>query len=187
VQRLRFEAVYDGNVDFVWRVISRLGVPPPAVPDVAHEVFVVAHGKLGELQGRSIQPWLLQIARLAVHDYRRTLGHWDPPRSEEGVRLVDADPPPTDGNAPRAAVASSQAALLLHGILAEMGDQEREVFVLAELEQLPIPDIAEAIGVHPTTAHSRLELAREAFNRSIARHQGAIDDDDSLSLANEVF
>ena len=52
-----------------------------------------------------------------------------------------------------------------------MDDQKREVFVLAELEQLPVPEIAEAIGVNVNTAYSRLRLAREAFNQAIARHQ----------------
>ncbi len=172
VQPLTFEGVYDDNVDFVWRVIARLGVPAPSVPDVAQEVFVVVHKKLAEFQGlSSIRTWLFQIARLAVQDYRRTVRRKEPPRSEEGPVLVDADRLPSDGSSPEAAAAKSQAARLLHVILSDMDDQKREVFVLAELEQLPVPEIAEAIGVNVNTAYSRLRLAREAFNQAIARHQ----------------
>ncbi len=169
VPSLTFEGVYDDNVDFVWRVIARLGVPPSAVPDVAQEVFVVVHKKLAEFQGlSSIRTWLFQIARLAVQDYRRTVRRKEPPRSEEGL---DADRLPSSGSSPEAAAAKSQAARLLHVILSDMDDQKREVFVLAELEQLPVPEIAEAIGVNVNTAYSRLRLAREAFNQAVARHQ----------------
>ncbi len=168
----RFEDVYDENVDFVWRVVARLGVRPESVPDVAQEVFVVVHRKLGEFEGlSSIRTWLFQIARRVVHDHRRTARRKEPPpdRANEpvDVETVQAG----EEQAPDVSAARAEAVRLLHAILEDLDDEKREVFVLAELEQLPAPQIAEAVGINVNTVYSRLRLARGAFNQALARHQ----------------
>jgi RNA polymerase sigma-70 factor, ECF subfamily len=172
VQTLRFEEIYDQNVDFVWRVVARLGVRPSAVEDVAQEVFVVVHKKLAQFRGDSqIRTWLFQIARLVVHEHRRTSRRKDTPLGSDGG-LTEVDSLPTHADAsPEHAAARSEAVKVLHAILEDMDDQKREVFVLAELEQLPVPEIATALGVNLNTVYSRLRLARAAFNQALVRHQ----------------
>ncbi len=167
-----FEEVYDENVDFVWRIVARLGARPASVEDVAQEVFVVVHRKLPEFHGlSSIRTWLFQIARRAVHDHRRTIrrreppaGHGEAPVDIETVRASEQDSP--DASAERA-----EAVRMLHAILDDLSDEQREVFILAELEQLPAPQIAEAIGINVNTVYSRLRLARAAFNQALVRHR----------------
>ena len=51
----------------------------------------------------------------------------------------------------------------------ELDEEKREVFVLAELEQFPVTEIAEALAINTNTAYSRLRLAREAFAKAAAR------------------
>jgi RNA polymerase sigma-70 factor, ECF subfamily len=170
---LTFEEVYDDNVDFVWRVVARLGVRPAAVEDVVQEVFVVVHRKLGEFQGMSsVRTWLFQIARGAVYNHRRTVRRKETPTTPSDTdESFDVERVPARGeSSPEMAAARAQAVRLLHAILSDMDDQKREVFVLAELEQLPAPEIAEAIGVNVNTVYSRLRLAREAFNQALVRH-----------------
>ena len=62
---------------------------------------------------------------------------------------------------------------LLWRLLGELGPLKREVFVLAELEEMTMPEIAEAIGVPLNTAYSRLRVARQEFNDALARHESA--------------
>jgi RNA polymerase sigma-70 factor (ECF subfamily) len=50
-----------------------------------------------------------------------------------------------------------------------MPDERREVFVLAELEQLSVVDIASAVGANVNTVYSRLRAARADFERGVAR------------------
>ena len=43
--------------------------------------------------------------------------------------------------------------------------------MLADIAELTVPEIAEALGLKVNTAYSRLRLAREAFEAAIARHR----------------
>jgi RNA polymerase sigma-70 factor (ECF subfamily) len=54
-------------------------------------------------------------------------------------------------------------------LLDELDGDKREIFVLAELEELPVPEIAELLGLKLNTAYSRLRLARGAFEAALAR------------------
>ena len=167
-----FEEVYDEHVEFVWRVVGRLGVRPESVEDVAQEVFVVVHRKLGEFQGlSSIRTWLFQIARRSVQDYRRTVRRKEPP-PDHGQERIDVETVHAgDESAPDATTARAEAVRILHAILEDLDYEKREVFVLAELEQLPAPEIAQAVGINVNTVYSRLRLAREAFNQALARQE----------------
>jgi RNA polymerase sigma-70 factor (ECF subfamily) len=172
---LVFEEVYDQNIEFVWRVVARLGVRQSSVEDVVQEVFVVVYRKLAEFRGTSsVKTWLYQIARLAVHEHRRTVRRKEPPALQSGAEPGEAFDVESvagrDDSSPELSAAKKQAVRLLHGILEDMDDQKREVFVLAELEQLPVPEIADAIGVNVNTVYSRLRLARAAFNQALVRH-----------------
>jgi RNA polymerase sigma-70 factor (ECF subfamily) len=159
-----FEAVYEEHFAFVWRTVRRLGVPERSVDDAVQDVFVVVHRRLRVFEGRSsMRTWLYGIARRVAHDHRRRVG-----RKERGEALPDglADP---SAPAPDREVARAQAARLLHSILEGLDDDKREVFVLAELEQMTVPEIAEATGVNLNTVYSRLRAARQAFEQAVAR------------------
>jgi len=45
------------------------------------------------------------------------------------------------------------------------------VLVLAELEELTVPEVAEGLGLKLNTTYSRLRLAREQFERALTRHR----------------
>jgi RNA polymerase sigma-70 factor, ECF subfamily len=45
------------------------------------------------------------------------------------------------------------------------------VFILFELEQLPMAEVAEAVGCPIQTAYSRLHAARRQVDAAIRRHQ----------------
>ena len=77
--------------------------------------------------------------------------------------------PPTAG--PHEQAVRSEAAKTLHRILDELDDEKREVFVLAELEEMTIPEIAEVLGINVNTAYSRLRAARQTFDQAVMRYQ----------------
>jgi RNA polymerase sigma-70 factor, ECF subfamily len=159
-----FETVYEEHFAFVWRTVRRLGVPERSVDDAVQDVFVVVHRRLRSFEGRSsVRTWLYGIARRVAHDHRRRVG-----RKERGEALPDglADPA---APSPDREVARLEAARLLYSILEGLDDEKREVFVLAELEQMTVPEIAEATGVNLNTVYSRLRAARQAFEAGVAR------------------
>ncbi len=161
---LAFERVYEEHFDFVWRSARRLGVVDEALDDVAQEIFLVVHRRLAEFEGRSsLRTWLYAIARRVVSDHRRSARR-KRPHTPLPETLSSAATP--HGDAVR-----QEAAAILHAFLGSMPDEQREVFVLAELEQMTAPEIAEATAAPVNTVYSRLRLARQAFERCVARHR----------------
>jgi RNA polymerase sigma-70 factor (ECF subfamily) len=57
----------------------------------------------------------------------------------------------------------------LEVILAELDEKKRDVFVLFELEEMPLAEVAAAVGCPLQTAYSRLQSARALVQASIAR------------------
>jgi RNA polymerase sigma-70 factor, ECF subfamily len=162
--------VYRQHADFVWRIVRRMGVADAAVEDVMHDVFLVVQRRLPEYDGRaSMTTWLYHIARGVVANHRRS-------RSREARRLelVEQAPGrrPTD---PEGLTARREAADLVRAFLAELDEDKRRVFEMADIEGMPIPEVARICKINLNTAYSRLRLARQAFMRTVEfqRSQGA--------------
>jgi RNA polymerase sigma-70 factor (ECF subfamily) len=167
-----FDAVYEENFDFVWRSMGRLGVASSAVEDAAQDVFVIAHRRLGDFEGRSsVKTWLFGIALRVARDHRRAARR----RRDNGlVPEGDADPATvTDTSSPSPLESASRAEAVerLLAILGELDDDRRAVFILAELEQMSAPEIADAVGAPVNTVYTRLRAARRAFNEAVARYE----------------
>lgn len=156
---LEFEQLYRSGVERVWRVVSRLGVPRAELEDAVQDVFIVAHRKLSTLRA-DVPPelWLTGIAVKVAHDYRRRVQRKPTEPLAPAVNLADAAPRPDEAAVQRDAL---DFALRL---LEHLDPEQREVFVLAELEQLTAPQIATATGAPVNTVYSRLRLARGRFN-----------------------
>jgi RNA polymerase sigma-70 factor (ECF subfamily) len=163
-----FGRVYDENFEFVWRAARRLGVAPTALDDVVQEVFLVAHRRLPE-QARSypLRGWLYAIVVRVARAHRRKAHHRAAEVSTDPIDAVRAHP----GASPDEDAARAEAIAILYAILDQLDDDKREVFVLAELEELTAPEIAAALEVNVNTVYARLRAARQSFNEAVARHQ----------------
>src|SRR6185369_5135237 len=135
--------------------VLRLGVPQSAVDDVVQEVFVVVHRRLAAFEGRSsLKTWVYGIALRVAREHRRGVRRKSPHAMHpEGAADPDAVAASPDG-APDAAVARAEAVRVVNDLLEALDDEKREVFVLAELEQLAVPDIDEALAVNVNTVYS---------------------------------
>jgi RNA polymerase sigma-70 factor (ECF subfamily) len=167
VEDLTFTSVYDRYFSYIWRSVQCLGVPASQADDVVQEVFVIAHDKLPGFEGRSsLKTWLYGIA---VHRARH---HRKRAQQRAGDKDVDAETlRAPDGTRPDHRVENAEAVQVLSAILSSLDDDQREVFVLAELEELSAPEIAAALGIKLNTVYSRLRLGREAFAKAAARHR----------------
>lgn len=135
---------------YAWRVLRRLGVAERDVPDMAQEVFLVVHRKLAEFEGRSnVRTWLYGICVRMASDYRRRAVHRYEVPSEAPGEVLGAD-----------AAAQHEARDLLDRLLSSLDDDKRAVFVLYEIEQLLMKEIAEILECPLQTAYSRLHAAR---------------------------
>jgi RNA polymerase sigma-70 factor (ECF subfamily) len=147
---------------YVWALLGRLGVPAASIEDVAQEVFLVLHRRRHEFKNESsVRTWLHGIA---LHTARR---------HRQRIRRAEQPPPdlpgPGEPRSPEAAASDTQHLELLDRLLDALGDEQREVFVLAEIAELPVPEIATLIGVNLNTVYSRLRLARARVRETLTR------------------
>ena len=164
-----FEAVYEENFQFVWRAARRLGIGSGDTDDVVQEVFVVAHRRLPEFEGRAqVKTWLFKILVRVVRHYFRTRERKPGHRPAHSIHDLDAlHDQQTRG--PAEAAERQDAVRILDNLLARMDSDKREVFVLAEIEELSSVEIAEVIGANVNTVYSRLRAARQEFERALRR------------------
>jgi len=60
---------------------------------------------------------------------------------------------------------------LVDELLRSLDDDKREVFVLAHLEQMTAPEIAEILSENVNTVYSRLRAAKEEFEQALERRR----------------
>lgn len=168
---LDFGEVYDETSEFVWRSVGRLGVPEAAIEDVVQEVFVVVHRRLPEFERRSsVRTWVYGIAVRVARTYRRTMVRRPLASSDAANAELEALPDhPSRG--PAALLEKVEAARLLSVVLDQLDGDLREVFVLAELEEMTAIEIGAVLGISPNTVSSRLRLARRDFDRALTRER----------------
>lgn len=148
--------LYRAHAGFVWRVVRRMGVSEAAAEDVVQEVFLVARRRLPDYEGHGAPTsWLYAIARGVTANYRRGLA-----RAERRLRVV---PEPGPALSPEDVMGRADAVALVRRALAELPDEQREVFVLADIEGMRGPQIADALRLNLNVVYSRLRLARRKF------------------------
>ncbi|MEZ4295006.1 MAG: sigma-70 family RNA polymerase sigma factor [Polyangiaceae bacterium] len=158
---LDFGEVFREHGEFVLRTVRRMGVPAAEVEDIAQNVFLVVHRHLGSYEGRgSVKAWLFGIVRRAVADQRRQR------RRRPEVPVME---PPDEGVEPttEAELDRARERVLLDRALDSLDEAKREVFVLFELEQMSMAEVAAAVGCPLQTAYSRLYAARERVKESV--------------------
>jgi RNA polymerase sigma-70 factor, ECF subfamily len=143
--------------DFVWRSVRRLGVPDGDAEDVSQEVFMTLSRRLADVMPGRERAFLYRTAVNHAAHLHRTRA-----RRRE-VADVDVDDEPSATRTPEDLLAGARARALCHELLGELSLEQRAVFVLYELEQLTIAEIAEMLELPMGTVASRLRRGRDAF------------------------
>lgn len=159
-----FEEVYRDEFRFIWRNARALGASRTDADDVVQDVFVVVHKRLHEFDGRRpIRSWLLAILIRVLYEHRRQVKRHSHPPPDPGL------PSNSPSDLPDENLVRNQASRHVTAILDTMNDDQRVVFVLAELDEMSAPEIARILEVGENTVYSRLRLARQAFQAGLSR------------------
>lgn len=155
-----FSAIVREHGPKVLRALRRLGVREADVPDVAQDVFVTLHHRLPSFEGRSaLGTFVYGIALRVAADYRKSAYV----RREQ----AEAEPPDRATSAPELKELERKERLrMLDAALGALPPVQREVLVLFEIEELPMTEVALAIGIPLKTAYGRLYAAREALKHA---------------------
>ena len=158
------EQVCERYFAFVWRNVRRLGVADSAVDDVVQDVLLVVHRRFPDFEWRSsIETWLFGILLRIVSKHRRSLR-----RRSEHEPLDERLSHALAGDLVRD-LEHRDAARLLQRLLDSLSDEKRAMVVAVEVEQMTIPEAAEALGIPVTTAQTRLRTGRRELAQAVTR------------------
>lgn len=169
---VELEQVYADWADYVWRMLQRLGVKQPDLEDLCHDVFLVAHRRFGEFDGRvGVNAWLFGICLRIAANYRRRARvrqqHLGVASEEETAQVHG----PASAE-PDQQLARRRAQERVQAVLEGMDLTKRAVFLMYEIEGLSCQQIADQLGVPVGTVYSRLHGARALFEKEAARLAG---------------
>jgi RNA polymerase sigma-70 factor (ECF subfamily) len=162
-----FEELVRRHQRRVYAVALRIVRAHDVADDVAQEAFVRAWRALDRFEaGRPFAPWICRIAaNLAINHVRS-------PRAREDALPEGHHETPTADQSPLGAVLDEEAARVLDAAVAKLPLEQRAVFVLRTVEDMPYEAIAEALSLSPGTVMSRLFRAREKLARALAPYLG---------------
>ena len=124
---------------------------------------MVIHRKLpGYDPATPLRAWLFGIVRNAACDYRKKAYR---KREVAGVDDLCESPSPDQ----EAILEIEEARRILDRALDGLDEEKRAVFVLYQLENVPMKEVALAVGCPLQTAYSRLAAAREKVEAYISR------------------
>jgi RNA polymerase sigma-70 factor (ECF subfamily) len=159
----RLRSLVTDHFDFVWRSLVRLGVPRPDAEDALQQVFLVASRRLDAIAVGSERAFLFGTALRLASRARRTHQRRREVLGGEGVEPLDPAPSVEDR------IDHARARAALEAILDAMPLDLRTVFVLYELEQVTMAEIATILELPAGTVASRLRRAREQFQAATRR------------------
>jgi RNA polymerase sigma-70 factor, ECF subfamily len=154
-----FPEVFQQHAQFLWRTLMNLGVPAHEAQDLCQEVMLTVHRKLPDFDGQSLRGWLYGICVRVASDYRR---------SARVRREVVSEVPPDQ------AIEASQGDALDHkrrltrllAALDSLDEGKRAAFVLHEIEELTLAEVAEALQTPIQTVYSRIRAAHTLIQRA---------------------
>jgi RNA polymerase sigma-70 factor (ECF subfamily) len=151
-ERAAWHVLFQRYAPAVQRFIRALGVPDDEREDAAQDVFLLIYNHLRHFRGEAqLSSWIYRIAaRHAILRARRRAAR----RLLQTLALREPPRPPSDPTARMSRVHQ------LDRMLSQLNAKKRTVFVLAEIEGLPIEEIARIVDCPVNTVWSRLHHAR---------------------------
>ncbi len=167
--RLTLEGAYRAHAPLVSRWI-RLLDPAGDAEDLLHEVFIVVGRRLADFRGDSaLTTWLYAVTLRVVASERRKrklrrllFGRFAP-------ALVEERAPPST---PEESAGRARASTILYSLLDELGERDRSMLILFELDGLPGKELAGALGMSERNLWTALHRARAKLRRAYVVRYG---------------
>jgi RNA polymerase sigma-70 factor, ECF subfamily len=141
--------------------------------DVLQSCYAKALAAIGAFEGRSsLTTWLTRIAINEALARRRTQERRRKYLEAEGVEVLENYREQlakgSHAPSPEAEAAREQLRSILERAIADLPENFRTVFVLHEIEGVPVEDAAEALDIPTGTVKTRLMRARRKLQQALA-------------------
>lgn len=157
------------HADFVWRSLRRLGVPESMTDDATQQVFVIVQSKMRTIAVGRERAFLFGVAMNVAAHVRRTIARRREVGEDQAPDVADQAPLPDE------ALDQRRARVLLDAVLDAMEIDLRTVFVMIELEEMTMAEIAEVLVLPAGTVASRLRRARDEFQKQAQRVRSLVE------------
>lgn len=162
---LEVRTIYREHGRFVWLSLQRLGIHPSDLDDIAQDVFMIVHRRLGTFDRRArISTWLFGICMRVAANYRRRR-RWTREVLSGGLE----DERPANLTAADDILVRREQRELAERALNRLEIAKRATFVMFEIESLSCQEIAELMNVPIGTVYSRLHSARRQLEKNLTR------------------
>jgi RNA polymerase sigma-70 factor (ECF subfamily) len=169
-----FEMLYQRYKTPIFSFLVRQYTSKDNANEITQEVFIrVIRNASSFRHGSQFATWIFTITRNLAIDFLRKAKH----RTHASLDRQIGDNGPTlgerlPGNSPNPEMASLQATLqdeIVHAV-AQLPDDQREVFLLREYHGLPFREIATIVNAKEGTVKSRMRYALESLRNELAHH-----------------
>ncbi|MCP3977864.1 MAG: RNA polymerase sigma factor [bacterium] len=153
----------------VWSYLVRCNIPAADREDLFQDIFIRVHRAAGQYEpSRPLHPWLFTIVANVVRTFHRK-------RKLRGILFADAADVERADRAPsgeRSASARQTVDWLEHEIR-DLPPAQREVLLLAGVQNVPQKDVAGALGLPLNTVKTHLRRARLTLAEKLRRRNRA--------------
>jgi RNA polymerase sigma-70 factor, ECF subfamily len=157
----RLEAIVNDHFDALWRFLRHLGIPECDVDDGVQEVLVVLARRLSDIETGRERAFVFSTAVRVASTLRRARHRRRELGDDELADLADPDP------GPEASLDVTRVRRQLDVVLDQLPTELRAIFVLYEIEELTMAEIATLLDLRAGTVASRLRRARKRFERRV--------------------
>ena len=173
---LDFDLVVRQHQQRIYRVLLGLVRDPDLADNLTQDCFVRAYEKRASFRGESsVSTWLISIAINLARDQRRNrrAGFWRrmfaaPAEQTEAALATAADL----GASPERTLMARQELGRVWEIVDELPARQREVFLLRFVEELPLEEIALALGTETGTVKAHLFRAVGTVRKRMRKPYG---------------
>ncbi|HLO99783.1 MAG TPA: RNA polymerase sigma factor [Fimbriimonas sp.] len=170
VDHKRFNELMEGSRKKVYNMAFRLSGSRPDAEDLTQEAFVRAYKSFGDYEGdRPFENWIFRIVTRLYLDMLRsrrrrvqTVSYDNTLPTEIGgdsLSFEIADNAPS----PEQRLIENAYSEPMEQALASLSPDQRELILLADVEQVPYAEIAERLGTPVGTVRSRLHRTHKAL------------------------
>ena len=172
-RRRSLEKIFNEHGTRIYNLARRMLHSIEDAEDVTQEVLLKIVQRIGQFRGEAaLGTWVYRITVNSALDYRQRRARRPVPLGDPYDEFLPngmhAQPVPVWREEPHQDVLANEAKELVQRAIAQLPEPYRDVYLLSDVEKLPILEVANLLGLTVPAMKSRLHRARLALRKKLA-------------------
>jgi RNA polymerase sigma-70 factor (ECF subfamily) len=171
-----FEALMRRYNQKLYRTARAILKDDAEAEDAVQEAYLTVYGSIGSFRGEAqLSTWLVRVtanhALMRLRKRKRTAEviHLESSGAEHDTNFMESTMDEATHEQPENAAARAETRRLLEAAIDRLPETFRAVFVLRGVEEMPVEEVAAALGIPEATVRTRFFRARSLLRESLAR------------------